>query len=443
MISEFSIFYSQLVSLLNDEFGERISNRVIADSIFFFMMFLWFLQSKDRPFLQILLDKAILKDLNFFQDYLSPLCFGTLNAKEEELTEFYDIFSFVQSSFKNSYYQNHIFGFHVPNNFFSNLFENCFNKFYWSSSEFQYSSVKKPIISPNIFEKLYIKGSENKKELGKVYTPFELAMLLCQSCIFVKIHSRLLKEHKQLSLQTNSLDFFKSLDQLSTSEFWHFFPPQIHQQLVSIILDEISDFRVLDPAIGTGSLILTYLQVCLTLYSQLNRITNFLSPSPVSFLYSLVSNIAGIDIDPIALEICSFRLWLYIFRFLQTEEQYKLFSTLKLNLHLKDTLLNDEPDSSWDLILANPPFVDIKTLTSERTKQLMSRFQTVSHRINLFSLFLEYSHKCLTATGVLGFIIPASFLYGTSYRPLRELLIQTGLIKRVIRLPEQIFPEIQ
>ncbi|MFX1537327.1 MAG: Eco57I restriction-modification methylase domain-containing protein, partial [Promethearchaeota archaeon] len=228
-----------------------------------------------------------------------------------------------------------------------------------------------------------------------------------------------------------------------TSEFWGMFPSSTRVQLIQKLIDIASVLKVLDPSVGTGSLVLAYLDVSLDLYQHLRRFTEDSLPSRTSFLYNLLSNLSGLDIDPIALDICSIRLWLYVYHFLETEDNHSMFARLKLRLTLKDALFANEKGSAWDLILANPPFVDIKTLSPERTKVLMCRFHTASHRINLFSLFLEYGHNYLTSTGVLGFIIPVSFLYGKSYQSLRHVLLKTGLIKQIIRLPEEIFPEIQ
>ncbi|MFX1255151.1 MAG: Eco57I restriction-modification methylase domain-containing protein [Promethearchaeota archaeon] len=347
-----------------------------------------------------------------------------------------------QIIFQDVYLQEKIPSFFLPNRFFSDLFNNFFDKFDWFLAETQVLSSNKPHIYPDIFEKLYARDTKNKKEMGKIYTPFDLAILLCRSCIFIKLRSSLLYEIKKLSLNTN-IDSFKTLEQLKSAEFWSKFSSPTRLQIIQTLIDELSGLKVLDPSVGTGSLLLAYLEVSLDLYQQLKRFAENLLPSRSSFLFNLLSNLSGIDIDPIALDICSLRLWLYIYHFLDTEDDYSKFSSLKLRLILKDALFANEKNQAWDLILANPPFVDIKTLSPERTKLLMSRFYTASHRINLFSLFLEFSHTYLASTGVLGFILPVSFLYGKSYQSIRRVLLKTGLIKQIIRLPEDIFPEIQ
>ncbi|MFX0065677.1 MAG: Eco57I restriction-modification methylase domain-containing protein [Candidatus Hermodarchaeota archaeon] len=359
--------------------------------------------------------------------------------KEEELDRFLLLSQII---LQNAYSQQKFLSFFLPNDFFLDLFDNFFDKFHWVLAVTQVTSSNNPHIYPDIFEKLYARGSKNRKEMGKIYTPFDLAILLCRSSIFTKFRSSLLCEIKKLSLSTN-IDSFKTLEQIYSSEFWSKFSSSARLQLIQTLINELSGLKVLDPSVGTGSLLLAYLEVSLDLYQQLKRLTKNLSPSRSSFLSNLLSNLVGIDIDPIALEICSLRLGLYIYPFLEAEEDYTKFSSLRLKLMLKDALFANEKDSAWDLILANPPFVDIKTLSPEKTKLLMSRFHTASHRINLFSLFLEYSHNYLASTGVLGFIIPVSFLYGKSYQPLRHVLLKTGLIKQIIRLPEDIFPEIQ
>lgn len=91
----------------------------------------------------------------------------------------------------------------------------------------------------------------------------------------------------------------------------------------------------------------------------------------------------------------------------------------------------------FDVVIANPPYVDIKNLPNRFVRQLFTLFQTAQNRINLYALFIEKSTYLLNYTGCLTFINPNSLLVNTSYTKIRNLLVDK--VVTLIKLPNRVF----
>lgn len=103
-------------------------------------------------------------------------------------------------------------------------------------------------------------------------------------------------------------------------------------------------------------------------------------------------------------------------------------------------ILNDEGDFvGFDVIIGNPPYVDIKELNINDVKYYFKNYKTASNRINLYSIFIERTLSILNNNSNLSFIIPNSLLMNSSYLELRKLLEDE--IELIIKLPDNVFEE--
>ncbi len=96
-------------------------------------------------------------------------------------------------------------------------------------------------------------------------------------------------------------------------------------------------------------------------------------------------------------------------------------------------------DQEWpkdvDLVLMNPPFVswqDMNSLQREAVTDILGELTT--RRPDLSHAFLWKASSCIRAGGVLGSILPASFLDGTSAEKLRDRLSEQMSPKLIARL---------
>ncbi|MBC7856233.1 MAG: Eco57I restriction-modification methylase domain-containing protein, partial [Pirellulaceae bacterium] len=191
----------------------------------------------------------------------------------------------------------------------------------------------------------------------------------------------------------------------------YYTPPEIVRWIVSRSLEVLIDkrLRVLDPSCGAGAFLLEA-------QAQI----------PGCSLH-------GVDLDPIAIA---------------TAKQ-ALSPPLNLNLNVTlnppppllrsaDFLSPSYSPAPFDLILGNPPYINIRELAKSTTpayrQDLRQRFQSARGNFDLYVLFLERSLELLRPGGVCGMIIPNKWA-GLDYaRPLRELLLAETTLHDIVDL---------
>lgn len=125
--------------------------------------------------------------------------------------------------------------------------------------------------------------------------------------------------------------------------------------------------------------------------------------------------LVGIDSDPLALELCRRQL-------------------PEAELHMLDALL-DPLGGSYDLCLGNPPYISSGLRGSApqdaaKATRLRERFPaTAQYKLNTYPLFVERGLELLRTEGVLGYILPDSFLTGRYFKGLRQLLLNQTLLE--------------
>ncbi|TAE25517.1 MAG: restriction endonuclease subunit M [Candidatus Kapaibacterium sp.] len=219
--------------------------------------------------------------------------------------------------------------------------------------------------------------------------------------------------------------------------------------------EHVRTVRVCDPACGSGAFLI---EVFDFLYAEGQRVNAELSrlrggQTEVFDLekHILTRNIFGVDVNAEAVEITKLALWL------KTANKGKELTDLDGNIKCGNSLVDDPrvagaaafdwqvqfasvmEQGGFDVIVGNPPYVDIKALPNELVKHFFSKFTTASNRINLYSLFLEKALHLQRDRGYLSFIIPNSLLLNSSYKLLREQII--GGINTIIKMPDNVFEE--
>jgi tRNA1(Val) A37 N6-methylase TrmN6 len=103
-------------------------------------------------------------------------------------------------------------------------------------------------------------------------------------------------------------------------------------------------------------------------------------------------------------------------------------------------VLNEDGDFvGFDVVIGNPPYVDLKELDNNLVKFIFANYPTSSNRVNLYSTFVEKAFSLLKLEGYFSFIIPNSILMGSSYQNLRNLIKKE--IYGIVKLPEKVFED--
>lgn len=93
----------------------------------------------------------------------------------------------------------------------------------------------------------------------------------------------------------------------------------------------------------------------------------------------------------------------------------------------------------FDIVIANPPYYDIKGMDETVKRQIFQRYDTSENRINLFSTFLQAAFENIRSKdGCISFIIPNSLLHGSSYKKLRTRIVSH--VDEIVKLPDSVFP---
>ncbi len=231
---------------------------------------------------------------------------------------------------------------------------------------------------------------------------------------------------------------------------------------------DVEKIRVLDPACGSGSFLIKAFDRLLDGYKNKHDINQ--KKLDMQGAYStktdiLKRNIFGVDLDNKAVEITKLNLLLKA-----AEAGRKLPSEIDSHIRTGNSLIDDNsaapnkafkwdekfPDIiqydekgnlkegyGFDVIIGNPPYVDIKQLEPSIVRYLFSKYSTVENRMNLYSAFVERSLSLLKDGGYFGYIIPNSILYNESYMKIRSLLLRTTTLKKIIRLPDNVFENVK
>ncbi|HHT52133.1 MAG TPA: N-6 DNA methylase [Bacteroidales bacterium] len=104
-----------------------------------------------------------------------------------------------------------------------------------------------------------------------------------------------------------------------------------------------------------------------------------------------------------------------------------------------EVLNNDGEFVGFDVVIGNPPYVDLKELDNDLVKFIFTHYNTSSNRVNLYSTFVEKAYSLLKPEGYFSFIIPNSILMGSSYQNLRNLIKKE--IYGIVKLPEKVFED--
>ncbi len=224
-----------------------------------------------------------------------------------------------------------------------------------------------------------------RRESGRFYTPKDVAeYIVANSFLNLVNHT----QQKVYSIK-------KCLEKLHNSE------------LISKLL---FDYSVFDPTCGTGEFLVSALELKLSLLKN---------PLDNDFL-NILKTIHGNDINITSVEISKIRLFFTIFSKLDNYDNLnKVAEILNRNFHNKDfikchnSLFSQSPFEKYNIIVGNPPYIEDK---KSQTKPLISYG-------NIYANVLENSSNMLEEKGVMGFVLPLSYVSTIRMKKIRDLLI--------------------
>jgi adenine-specific DNA-methyltransferase len=125
-------------------------------------------------------------------------------------------------------------------------------------------------------------------------------------------------------------------------------------------------------------------------------------------------------------------------RFGLAAEAATFSGSLTINIEHRDALNGDGWVKDVDVCLMNPPFVawvDMTVYQRETVSRVLD--ETHAKRPDMASAFVRLAVSSLSPSAVIGTVLPASFLDGSSSAPLREFLLQSATVELSARLGNQ------
>lgn len=167
----------------------------------------------------------------------------------------------------------------------------------------------------------------------------------------------------------------------------------------------------------------------------------------------LLNSCFGMDIEP-ALVAATQEHLTRLVSGAEAAEIETLRRALRCNIRCRDALLGTDAaacpdgalDGRFDAVIGNPPYVNIRRLTTSRgaavKDYLRTHYQCARGAFDLYVLFLELAFRALRPGGLCGFIVPNK-LAGLAYAaPCRALLVERTTIDRIVDLSQwRVFPE--
>ena len=301
------------------------------------IMFLHFIQKKgwlgvvkqwgdgDRRYL---LNSTIEFSGNYFDDFLEPLFYSALNEKRKDDEYMGCKIPFLNGGLfhpiENYDWKNT--SFNIPNNYWFNTNEtglldilSQYNFTVDESNPEEQEIAIDPEMLGKIFESLL--DTKDRSSLGAFYTPREVVHYMCEEALASRVS-------KELSLDYDSvINYVRYGNALKEADFIKEFAEEIDNC--------ISEFTIVDPAVGSGAFLVGMLnQIVKVRINLLNYTDKKLSIYEMK-LQTIQNSLYGVDIEYDAVEIAKLRLWLSLIVDQEVVRNDAPKPLPNLNFHLK------------------------------------------------------------------------------------------------------------
>lgn len=174
-----------------------------------------------------------------------------------------------------------------------------------------------PDILGNVFEKTinYLTGiDENtKKDVGAYYTPDDITSFISKNTIHKHILDTIRESLKKQGWRTPDIEAYESM-----SDFLDNLPS--NPKILRVILNDIENIRILDPACGSGHFLTSSLKEIMfvkrRIIEEMNEKIDFYALKK----HIIMNNLFGVDIEVSAIEIAKLRLWLSLIEDLNLDD---------------------------------------------------------------------------------------------------------------------------
>lgn len=249
-----------------------------------------------------------------------------------------------------------------------------------------------------------------------------------------------------------------------------------HPEIVTYMLDTIgytgtniigSNKRLLDPACGSGSFLVTAAQRLVEAYTH----NGLVQEDPVTVLERIHDNLYGFDLNPFACYLSEVNLLIQVLDIVKVAhdkghhphlQPFHIYNTDALesprlvNYYARfNPVLAEEQQRveaikgrtpgtpyahGFAFVVANPPYG--ATLSDDYKVRLREDWPDIFYgQPDTYTFFLRLGTMLLSQTGIMAFITPNTYLMGTNTRALRQALLAAGRIEQIVDLPQGIWDD--
>jgi type I restriction-modification system DNA methylase subunit len=349
--------------------------------------------------------------------------------------------------------------------------------------------------------KLKIDDKPLKEIINRLYYPAPYAFSIMPADILGQIYERFLGKVIRLDKATRRIDV-EDKPEVRKAGGVYYTPTYIVDYIVENTIgkllegktpEQVEKLRFLDPACGSGSFLIRAYQFLLDwhlkYYAGHAAGKNRKGKNAVLMKDAfgnqkltldirrriLINNIFGVDIDPQAVEVTKLSLLLKVLEgedSLTVSRQLDLFRKRALpdlgkNIKCGNSLIGsdfyqgqqtrfDEEEilkinafdwesefaeimkaGGFDAVIGNPPYGF--EFTDEINRYLKAGNMTFVWRGESYAVFVEKALQLLKTKGLLGFIIPDTFLNLGFTESLRTYLLQNSILREIVLLPSKVF----
>lgn len=381
---EYKNLFDMLIKELNNNHSfkieaakSNINTENFAKILLGQIIFLYFLQKKgwlgvpanktwgegDKCFLRHLFEKSKAGSKNFFNDYLQPLFYDTLNNPRSNMVDpsyspyFKSRIPFLNGGLFESKYDWENSFMYIDDKIFEKILD-VFDLYNFTVKEDE-PLDKEVAVDPEMLGKVFENLLEEnlRKGKGTYYTPREIVHYMCQESLinYLITESKINEKSIRKLIYWNTIITKKEIIREKESNinpknkslsFWEGEVKQLEK-----ILKEI---KVVDPACGSGAFLVSMLQEIVRARQVLRLFINGKKINEYKLKKETIQNcIYGVDIDPGAIEIAKLRLWLSLIVDYAVEEIEPLpnldYKIMQGNSLIEELILGDTSIKLFDI----------------------------------------------------------------------------------------------
>ncbi|MHA1490916.1 MAG: HsdM family class I SAM-dependent methyltransferase, partial [Promethearchaeota archaeon] len=264
-------------------------------------------------------------------------------------------------------------------------------------------------------ENLFLEGYQKKKEEGAYYTNKKISKFIIQECLLSIINEKL----KNDDGFPNNIEKIKDIYKLNRG-----LQDKIHELLINT--------SICDPACGSGVFLLNAAEVIYNILKKINR-----ENDSKKLKFEIIKNIFGLDINEYAIKLSILKLFAWILKDSNSDHSQGL-KILTLNIRVENSLFaknwtkNLFNKSKFDVIVGNPPYGNILTKKEKQILKNENFFYTDSYCAFVLKA-IEWSN------GIIGFLVPKSFLLRQGYVEFRNQLFSKVILLKIYDIGSKMF----